>query len=130
MCRGPAHTLEGNTNLINNGRNGGFLAPVPDHSAAIIPRQWGAPGASTTQHMRNIGPVIQGWTDNGQSFYGLWDVINHAGIAGSAREAQNIIMHRYPGRMVVEMMRGRDSDTMIDLLVPGDEPCPENTSPR
>jgi RHS repeat-associated protein len=129
ICRGPAHILVGNRRLINNGRNGGFLAPVRDNSAAIIPRQWGARGATTDERLRSIGPHIAGWTDDGQSFFGLWDVIDHNELAPNALMAQNIIMDRYPGRLILELnLHARDTDTMVDILVPDNESCPEHTS--
>ena len=126
ICRGPARILEGNTGLI--GRTGAFGPDMPVRygSAAIIPRQF------TGKFL--VGPVLRyigygafGVTDSGQWFAGFTDAVGHAEL-GSTFVAQERIMARDAGRLIVEIVGGHDELTNVNLTIPKTTfGCPDNT---
>jgi RHS repeat-associated protein len=125
ICAGFAYVLAGNPATV--GRTGGFLVPVGADSAAVIPRQFTGQLAAGPV-MRSIGASAWGITGEGQMFRGFTDTVGHARI-GSAQQAQDRIMARAPGRLVVELVSGRhEGITAISLVIP-ETPfgCPEGT---
>jgi RHS repeat-associated protein len=128
ICTGRAYVLAGNTNFI--GRTGAFSVPITRNSAAIIPRQF--TGELTVGPvMRGIGRGAFGSTQGGQWFSTFTDAINEASIAPSAQQAQDIIMARAPGALVIEIVGGRDEGTKSNVLLslpPGTPRCPDGTT--
>lgn len=129
ICRGPARVLAGNTRLI--GRQGGLPGvTVRRYSVAVIPRQFtGAPTGGP--QLRAIGRGFFGQTDGGQFISGITDTVDHNDLAGNALAAQNIIMSRDPGHLILELVGGRDEGrTMVTFMIPRTEHgCPQNTQP-
>ena len=128
-CVGPARVLEGNHS--NVGSVGGMLRPIRPGSASVVPRQFpgGSAGGSASPALRILGYSVFGQTAGGQTFFGLDDVVNHADIAPTASRAQDIIMNRDPGMLILELNSGKDEgDTTLIINLPGNI-CPANTSP-
>jgi RHS repeat-associated protein len=125
ICRGPVRTLVGNSNFID--REGAFLTPISDHSAAIVPRQF--TGALTVgPQLRAIGGPTFGFTDRGQWFFRLTDAIGEASL-GTTRSVQDRHMRNNPGRLIVEIIGGQDTFDMINLFVPENIfGCPDDTT--
>jgi hypothetical protein len=98
--------------------------PVSKGSAAIIPRQF--TGQPTV--LRNIGRQVVGWTTSGQGFFGFTDAIDDDRLGPTAIQVQNMIMARDPGRLIIEIVGGRDELTDITMMVPATQyGCPMNT---
>jgi RHS repeat-associated protein len=130
-CSGPARVLGGNPSLV--GQPGGMIRPVEAGSAAVIPRQFPGGGfanrGAATPYLRTISPYISGTTAGGQSFSGVSDVMDHAEVARPSLAAQDIIMGRDPGHLIIELVSGHDEGrTQVTVTLPASE-CPANTSP-
>ena len=126
ICSIPARILVGNSRFIGR-ENSGFHTRITNNSAAIIPRQFGASGGTAPAWLRSLGPNVWGWTPTGQHFNTLTDVIDNRRTAPTAIGAQDIIMARDPGLLIVEIMGGRDERTLINIVCPAGMSCP---SPR
>lgn len=125
-CAGRARVMAGNPGLV--GRIGGFGFPVTAGSAAIIPRQFTrSPLAGPS--MRYIGRGAWGMTEGGQMFWRFTDTMDHNELAPRALDAQDIIMARDPGLLILELVSGRDEGvSFVTLSIPATEHgCPTGT---
>lgn len=85
--------------------------------------------------MREIGATASGiiYGPNGQveEFQGIDQAVGNAAL-GTAREAQDIIMARDPGALVLEVVGGQDlgknATSLLDLPDLG-QGCPAGTTP-
>jgi hypothetical protein len=132
VCTGKAYVLAGNpANIDKTGFPG---VTVTNGSAAVIPRQFtgqftGGPfmraiGASTFGTVTGLNGVTE-------SFNGLTQAVGSAQL-GTALQAQNIIMARAPGQLVIEIVGGQDlgKGASITVNMPAlGQGCPEGTSP-
>ncbi len=82
--------------------------------------------------MRYIGRGARGVTRGGQRFFGFSDTIDHNELANDAMTAQDIIMGRNPGALILELVNGRDEGvTSVTLLIPATEHgCPRGTTEK
>jgi RHS repeat-associated protein len=125
-CVGSAYVLAGNPRHVG-GRPGGFLIPVRAGSAAVIPRQFtGADAAGPV--LRQIGASARGRTGGGQTFYTFSDTVDHEDL-GNTAQAQQEIMRRAQGGLVIELVTGRhEGITSIWLDIPKTAfGCPQGT---
>jgi RHS repeat-associated protein len=124
QCTAPARVLAGNARFI--GRPGGFGATIRMGSAAIIPRQFGAPAgtASMPPWMVSIAPIIHGWTADGQSFMGVTDVMADSSLGRTTLIQQDALMARDPGLLLIEIEGGTDAYTTATIPWPADQQCP------
>jgi len=130
-CTGTAYVLAGNTGNI--GHEGAPGVTVTNGSAAVVPRQWtGADGMGPT--LRTIGAGTTGTVTgpNGQkeSFSTLTQPVGEATL-GTAKQAQDTIMARAPGALVIEIVGGKDFGTKanVTLTMPNlGQSCPTGTT--
>jgi RHS repeat-associated protein len=131
-CSGPARVLEGNHGNIGS-PDGAMQRPrIRENSISVIPRQFHGgfqhTGAATGDFKRLVSPYISGVTGGGQRFYGADDVVNHSDVATTSFAAQNIIMARDPGFLIIELNSGIDEGRSSVTLVVQGSVCPENTT--
>jgi len=130
-CGGKAYVLAGNP--ANIGQTGFPGVTVTNGSAAIIPRQF--TGQFTAGPlMRSIGAstfgTVTGPNGATESFNTLTQTVGNAAL-GTALQAQNIIMARDPGALVVEIVGGTNTwkNASVNLNMPAlGEGCPAGTS--
>jgi len=130
-CTGTAYVLAGNPR--NVGHEGAPGVTVTNGSAAVVPRQWtGADGMGPT--LRTIGAGTTGTVTgpNGQkeSFSTLTQPVGEASL-GTAKQAQDTVMARAPGALVIEIVGGKDFGTKanVTLTMPNlGQSCPTGTT--
>jgi RHS repeat-associated protein len=133
-CSGYAYVMRGNSNFLTKPHYGAFGALITPNSIAIIPRQWsGTPQWNSAY--KSFGPSTFGWAVSADgkkslAFSGITDVINNLDIASNALAAQDIIMSRAPGDLVLEVTGGMDLGSSAKVLLFTDNPsgCPAGTS--
>ena len=108
MCAGVAYALEGNPkNIGHDGAPGLIVSPG---SAAIVPRQWGGEtkmGPALRQIGMDTFGTITSADGTTESFDTITQPIGNAKL-GSALHAQDVIMGRAPGALVIEIVGGSD----------------------
>jgi hypothetical protein len=129
ICAGKARVFGGNPKLI--GKQGGLPGvQIAPNSAAIIPRQFtGQPYGGPV--MRQIGRSAFGVTAGGQGFVGFTDTVGNLQLgATNSIQAQDIIMSRNPGLLILELVSGRDEGvTNVLLSIPQTQHgCPTGTT--
>jgi RHS repeat-associated protein len=130
-CTGTAYVLAGNSR--NVGHEGAPGVTVTNGSAAVVPRQWtGADGMGPS--LRTIGAGTTGTVtgSNGQkeTFSTLTQPVGEATL-GTAKQAQDTIMARAPGALVIEIVGGKDLGTKasVTLTMPNTgQGCPQGTT--
>ena len=132
-CAGHARILTGRADWV--GRIGGMVRPIRKGSAAVIPRQWpngaGKNGGASAS-LLSYGASVSGTTSGGQTFYGLDEVMDDRPLAKTTLEAQDVLMSRDAGKILIELVTGADegkgNDVKVTLSVPGSV-CPAHTTP-
>lgn len=129
-CSGPARVMQGRADSV--GKVAGMLRPIRPNSASIVPRQWpngGGRGGAASRELRAYGKTVSGTTSGGQIFTGLDEVMDDRGIAPTTTQAQDRLMARDPGRLLIELPSGREEGRVnVTVTLPGSV-CPANTSP-
>lgn len=99
--------MEGYPAFLTSKHTGAWGSTITSHSAAIIPRQWTGRNQWGASY-RSFGPNTYGFlikNDFSQTswFNTLTDVVDNRDIAPTSLEAQDIIMGRAPGELVLEV---------------------------
>lgn len=127
VCTGPARVLQGNDRFI--GRKGAFGTTITKGSAAVVASQFGSTTTAPDARLRAAAPHIFGRTADGQWFFGITDNMDHHVLGGtSAAQRQEKLMDRDPGRVLIEIIGGKDSYTEATIIMPpGSVGCPAHT---
>ncbi|EGF92875.1 hypothetical protein ABI_13130 [Asticcacaulis biprosthecium C19] len=138
-CVGTAYVMEGNANFI--GKEGAWGTEITSMSVAIIPRQWtGFDRWIDGGGIKSFAPMTYGTVTNAdgtqtQNFSTLTDVVNNKKV-GNVRYsnsilAQDAIMARAPGQLVLEVTGGRHfgKDAKVTLFTNNPKGCPVGTQP-
>jgi RHS repeat-associated protein len=132
VCTGSAYVLAGNP--ANIGQTGFPNTTVTNGSAAVIPRQFTGQFAGGP-FMRQIGASTFGSVTgpNGatESFNTITQPVGNAAL-GTALQAQNIIMGRDPGALVMEIVGGANTwkNAGVTINMPSlGQGCPAGTHP-
>jgi RHS repeat-associated protein len=133
VCTGNAYVLKGNDAFLRKPTNGAFGTRITPNSVAVVPRQWtGQPRWDTS--FLSFGPNTFGFASNGRqglAFDGITDVVNHRELASNSLAAQDIIMARAPGQLILEVTGGQDLGVGAKVFLFTDNPrgCPQGTAP-
>jgi RHS repeat-associated protein len=116
-CTGTAYVLAGNSGNI--GHEGAPGVTVTNGSAAVVPSQWtGAPTMGPT--LRSIGAGTTGTVTapdgKTESFNTITQPVGEAKL-GTAQQAQDTIMARAPGAVVIEIVGGKDFGTKASVTL-------------
>jgi hypothetical protein len=132
VCTGKAYVLAGNP--ANVGKPGFPGVTVTNGSAAVIPRQFtgqltGGP------FMRSIGAstfgTVTGPRGATESFNAITQAVGNLAL-GTAQQAQDIIMGRDPGALVIEIVGGTNTwkDAGLTINMPDlGQGCPGTSLP-
>jgi hypothetical protein len=137
QCKGNARVLKGNKDLI--GKCGGFdTGPsqpdkykVTKESTAVIPSQFGLTKATMRPYIDQISGVL----DDGTTFTGARDIMNHDAIPGTISQVQAHIINREQAKvggqpLLILELPGADKDLGIQgvtLTIPDELQCPHGT---
>lgn len=80
--------------------------------------------------MRELGNRVFGRTSEGQTFGRLDDVMDHREVASTTAQAQDVIMGRNPGMLILELVSGYDEGvTNVEIRIHGSASCPTGLRP-
>jgi RHS repeat-associated protein len=133
-CTGYAYVMQGNPKFLTSPHHGAFGSLITPNSVAVIPRQWSGT-AQWNSSYRYFGPGTFGFASSADgrkslSFSGITDVVDNRAIAPNALAAQDKIMSRAPGELVLEVTGGADLGKAAKVFLFTDNPhgCPAGTS--
>ncbi|WP_297320660.1 RHS repeat-associated core domain-containing protein [Novosphingobium sp.] len=132
-CSGFAYVLRGNPNFLKSPHYGAFGSLITPNSVAVIPRQWSRT-AQWNSSYRSFGPNTFGIASSADgskslAFSGITDVVDNRAIAPNSLAAQDVIMSRAPGQLILEVTGGIDLGTNAKVFLFTDNPngCPAGT---
>ena len=134
-CTGSAYVMKGNSRYLDNKHHGAFGALITPNSVAVIPRQWTGTDSWTPAY-KNFGSTTFGTVTSANGtqalqFSGITDVVNNLAWKTSL-QAQDAIMARAPGELVLEITGGADlgPDAKVSLSTKNPKGCPSGTTQK